>query len=560
MTEKGSLADKGIYFQTCFFGTMYIVEDPQSGRRVFRQTITQEEIEQMDPAISMQFKRFLAHLAKSGPHELVFIRTEESEHGISIYYEYCIGLTLYDKLKRLGSSFSISETFSALNGILAYFYYYEDKGGVFHRDVKLENIFIDQYSNIKIGGQDLAEFGGVKSGSIAGSISYLAPEVFAAIRKTTCDLDLTSHPITEKTEIFALGILTLELLTGYNFFRNPIEEKLKEPKSLLEILQQMEDVQQMAQRALDNTALVKIHANFYSVIKSMLEPFPERRCNFVYLYDFFGFKNQIRRADPGRASIKPDAQLDSKIGILCDPNILLVAETRKLFFMRVDHEFCLIQFILYSAKETWDLANFNFRNEEYFDEKIRSEFLVVSCCLALKAMIYLDNLRNGLKAMVNVFNIRYFEVYAANEIFAKDREFILQRIHIPDDSPVKVFFALILEKLESLLSEPGASTHRLTVYLQPQVTKEKKLRSISDTAKQSIKIISNHKSLQILQILFEKFLRLIEDCFQEELKFRFCHPTKGVFNWEEFLETRYPQLKTKIILRRVTLPRTSTTN
>ena len=174
-------------------------------------------------------------------------------------------------------------------------------------------------------------------------------------------------------------------------------------------------------------------------------------------------------------------------------------------------------------------------------------------------MIYLDNLRSGLKAKVNVFNIKHFEVYAGHEIYTKDAVFIQQRIHIADDSPVKVFFALILGKLENLLSNPGASAHRLTVYLQPVVTKDKKLQNISDTAKQSIKVIASHKSLGFLQILFEKFLRLIEDCFQEELKFRFCHPTKGVFNWEEFLETRYPQLKPKVILRRVTLPRPPTT-
>lgn len=556
MEEKSASLETSIYLQQCFFGSMYIVEDQILNTRYLKQVISQEELDQMDSDLQMQFKHFKDHLNNCGPHELSVVEIQESDAGTSIYFEYCNGLSLYDRLGRFGQGFSISDAFSTIKSILAYYLYYEDKGGVYHRDVKLENFFIDHLSQVKIGGQDLALFGGVKQRSIGGCASYLAPEVFSAIRQLCCDHTLQSHNITTKADIFSLGILTLELLTGHSFHLSKRNQKSgKEPKNFLEYIHQVEDIQQMAQKALESISLKSLHANFYTVIKSMLEPVPETRCNFPYLYEFFGLRHQIKSLETVFSNQQSNSSaFGDKVSLLCDPIILQLAEIRKLFFMRVDHEFCLVQFLIYGSKEVWELSNFNF-GTEYFDENLRKEFKVIACCLALRAMIYLDNLRSTIRMGANLFNIRQFDKYTAHAIYRTDVEYIMRKIQIEDSCPVKLYFAVILAQIEDQISSHLVSFDRLKVYLQPQVTRSEKLYSLGEAAKQSIKAIVSHQSLEVLQILFEKFLRLIEDCFQEDSRFRFRQPGQGVFNWKEFIAERYPHLENKVIFRRVNLPR-----
>lgn len=558
MEKTSASAERSIYFQRCFFGSLYIAEDLKSAKRYFKQIISSEEFEQMDAALKMQFKCFKQHLCNSGPHELVYAGITETEAGTSIYYEYCNGLTLFDRLARLGKGFDISDTFSTIKGVLAYFLYYEDKGGVFHHDVKLENIYIDHQSQIKIGGQDLAQFGGSLSGSISGCASYLAPEVFSAMRKLACGERLENHSITLKAEIFSLGVLTLELLTGSTFKLTKNDPTGKEPTNFLEYIHQVEDIQQYAQNALESTGLFSLHAQFYSVIKSMLEPLPEKRCNFSYLYEFFGLRHQVKSMDLiNTVQSSSSSVIGDKLGLLCDPTILMVAQLRKLYFMRVDHEFCLIQFLIYSSKEVWDLSNFNF-GIECFDKELRNEFKIISCCLALRAMIYLDNLRSAVKVGVNLFSIKNFDQYTAHAIHWSDVDHILQNIQIEENSPVKTYFALILGQLEDQFTKKKTYMERLKVYLQPHISKSEKLYSLGEAAKLSIKGILAHSSLEILQILFEKFLRLIEDCFQEDSRFKFRHPSLGVFDWNSFLSERYPHMQAKVVLRHVRLPYPST--
>ena len=72
--------------------------------------------------------------------------------------------------------------------------------------------------------------------------------------------------------------------------------------------------------------------------------------------------------------------------------------------------------------------------------------------------------------------------------------------------------------------------------------------------KNSIKEIVKHSSLSYLQILFEKFLKIIEDCIHDESQFPFRHPQKGIFSWKQFFDTRHPHLKNKFVFKRLRLP------
>lgn len=66
-----------------------------------------------------------------------------------------------------------------------------------------------------------------------------------------------------------------------------------------------------------------------------MEVNPKDRCNFTYLYEYFG----ITKCIDTEASIENMSQLQKRMSILCDPTILKVANIRRLYFSRLNHEY-----------------------------------------------------------------------------------------------------------------------------------------------------------------------------------------------------------------------------
>lgn len=108
------------------------------------------------------------------------------------------------------------------------------RSGVVHRDIKLANILLDQDQNAY-----LADFGIAKQlnganghddqeGTLIGSPAYLSPE------------QIRSEPIKSQTDIYSLGLLIYEMLTGVKPFQGPtpiayLQQHLNEmPPSILE--------------------------------------------------------------------------------------------------------------------------------------------------------------------------------------------------------------------------------------------------------------------------------------------------------------------------------------
>lgn len=86
------------------------------------------------------------------------------------------------------------------------------RNGIIHRDVKPQNILMNQYGNVKITdfgiARALSSTQLTKTNDVIGSVHYLSPE------------QARGGTATKKSDIYSLGIVLFELLTG----RLPFQE------------------------------------------------------------------------------------------------------------------------------------------------------------------------------------------------------------------------------------------------------------------------------------------------------------------------------------------------
>jgi serine/threonine protein kinase len=105
---------------------------------------------------------------------------------------------------------------------------YAHKNGVIHRDIKPTNILIDKNGNAKVADFGIAQMVGVPEGDmtssdvIMGTLSYMSPE-----QKTS------STNVDQTTDIYALGVILYEILTGrkpMGHFKLPTEVNPEIPR------------------------------------------------------------------------------------------------------------------------------------------------------------------------------------------------------------------------------------------------------------------------------------------------------------------------------------------
>jgi len=181
------------------FGTVYRAYQTSVGREVAVKVIRPEYANR--PVFVRRFEaeaQFIAQLEH--PHIVTLYDYWRDPGGAFLVMPLLSGGSLADALRRgpwnLGPALRLLEQVGAALS-------YAHRNGIVHRDVKPGNVLLDEEGNAY-----LSDFGIASrvtddaGGLLTSSLAYLAPE------------ELRGEPLTPSSDIFAVGVLVLELLTG----------------------------------------------------------------------------------------------------------------------------------------------------------------------------------------------------------------------------------------------------------------------------------------------------------------------------------------------------------
>ncbi len=183
----------------------------------------------------------------------------ENTETLYIVEEMLEGIELREILDG-GKTFTLQEAVHFLEQGLEFVAYIEKKG-IVHRDIKPENIIINESGNIFfldfgiariIGGESLTKTEALLGPHTPG---YAAPEQFNNLKKE----------IDSRADLFSLGVVTYECITGKNPFRENSE-------NALEVLQKTETITPV------NYSIVgDEQKQFMALLGSMMGKYPSRR-------------------------------------------------------------------------------------------------------------------------------------------------------------------------------------------------------------------------------------------------------------------------------------------
>jgi tetratricopeptide (TPR) repeat protein len=181
--------------------------DPQMNRRVAIKELTLPAT-MVGNAQGERIKRFYREARAAGtmshPNIVTIHEVSESEGRYFIVMEYLEGRTLRERLAS-GGSLPLPEVL-AITSALCDALEYAHARGVIHRDIKPDNVHLLSDGRVKLTDFGIArithEDALTMDGQVFGTPSYMSPE------------QITGKNIDARTDIFSLGILLYEMLTG----------------------------------------------------------------------------------------------------------------------------------------------------------------------------------------------------------------------------------------------------------------------------------------------------------------------------------------------------------
>jgi tRNA A-37 threonylcarbamoyl transferase component Bud32 len=180
---------------------VYLVRQPALDREVVLKRL---DLERDDPTLAQRFVRE-ARLAAALDHPNIVTLFDFFEHdGVPyIAMEYVNG----GSLRSLVGTLDLPQVLGVLEGALAGLAHAERRG-IAHRDLKPENVLVTRRGNVKIADFGIARAYNALSqrltvtGKAMGTPVYMAPE------------QAMDEPIGPQTDLYSLGVIVYELLTG----------------------------------------------------------------------------------------------------------------------------------------------------------------------------------------------------------------------------------------------------------------------------------------------------------------------------------------------------------
>jgi len=208
---------------------VYRAFDTLLERQVAVKTLNREVASDSDPL--ERFRREARAVARlSHPHIVTVIDAGEDDGTPYIVFEYIEGETLKQRIRRLGKLDVPEAVAYAIE--LARALGAAHEAGIVHRDVKPQNVMIDGDGRALITdfgiARTLAEEGLTVDGRVLGTTDYVSPE------------QALGKPVTGQSDIYALGVVLFEMLTG----EVPFSAENQVAVAMKHVREELPDVQQ----------------------------------------------------------------------------------------------------------------------------------------------------------------------------------------------------------------------------------------------------------------------------------------------------------------------------
>jgi eukaryotic-like serine/threonine-protein kinase len=206
MVETGTLID-GRYKVLSRIGSggmadVYLAEDDLLGRRVALKLLHQRFAS--DQEFVERFRREASSAAGlSHPNVVAVFDRGEWDGTYYIAMEYLPGRSLKSVVREHGPLAPQDAIDIVTQIVLAL--RFAHKRGIIHRDIKPHNVILDEEGRAKVTDFGIARAGAsdmTLTGSIMGTAQYLSPE------------QAQGHAVTEASDLYAVGVVLYELLTG----------------------------------------------------------------------------------------------------------------------------------------------------------------------------------------------------------------------------------------------------------------------------------------------------------------------------------------------------------
>ena len=181
---------------------VYLCEDLTLGRRVALKVLLERFLG--DATFVERFRREAKAAGGLNQGNLVSIYDwGELDGTYYIVMEYVEGETLKDYIRRQGRLSGTESVRIALQLLAAL--EYAHRNGIVHRDIKPQNVMMDDQGTVKVMDFGIARAGDsgmTEAGSILGTAQYLAPE------------QAKGQPVDARTDLYSVGVVLYEMLTG----------------------------------------------------------------------------------------------------------------------------------------------------------------------------------------------------------------------------------------------------------------------------------------------------------------------------------------------------------